>query len=1275
MSLSNIRVRVALLQFVALLWLCLLAHSTLAERPDVVWMRSGIPQGIRGMDYSPDGQFLATSEFAEIKLWRFSDRQLIRTFSTPCILVGGIRFAPDGLHIVFACSNNDGGSVRRLRLSDGVTDITYLSAAIGIPFQGNGWFGFMPGGDVAIGMNLPNGSLRFFDFSSGVQVGSTLTQISYTQSGQTFNLTFGGVSSFSNTGLISVYRIVNFQLETYVINRNGTVLKFGGGQISPDGALIGSGNQIYTYAQLCGPGQTQCNQGPPLFTTAGYHQNGFSPDHQYLGTYNGNASTTPLLLYNTSTGNLFHTEPHEGVLDFVFSPDSQSITAQLRVGGSYTLWNRSLLSGAVSRLETFYQVVDGVSFSPDGGRVATISTRDLGGSVTHAVVRIFDTQTSDLVHSFSIGAVSSGLDGNRIQYSPDGTRLFVRQNSGGIQVWQTSDYQLVRTLPGSNTGFAVSPDGTKVALATGAVYDVQTGSLIRALAPTFGSAYVTFRNDDEVFVTDRLYRISTGALIRTFTTTGLSTVYAIDVSPNGERVVFAGTGQALVRNINDGSLVLQVPTSSAFDPEVEFTPDGNHFFTGGQDGVRVWNVASGSLAAFYDEEVSHGGSAKIYSLDISQNGTKFAYGRYDGTLVIANNPFVDASIQLGSATYTIGEAAASAQITVTRTFSSNGTVTVDYATSNGTATAGSDYTSTSGTLTWNDGDGNSKTISIPITDDSAVEADENFTITLSNPTGPAGLGTPASAVVTIADNDVTPTPTPVPCLGTPTFMRAPAVSFTEQYQAGLAFADFNEDGKQDIAFSTENPGAMVTVRLGDGAGGFTGNLELTDAPSPWGLKTADVNNDGNQDIVAANPRVSGVSVWLGNGTGGFGTASLYLGFGGWNSFVETGDLNNDGNVDIISPAPNNAGTLFGTGGGNFAPVVHVPVGSTPVGVAVSDLDLDGDLDFVTANYGAGTLSVRMGNGAGGFANAPDIAVGAGAYWVKTGNFNGDAYPDLAVTNRDADTVSILLNNGTGGFTAARDVPTPSHPTGLAVGDLNNDGKDDIVAAPYDSNALALFLGNGAGRFTSLPSLYIDYNSHLVALADLNNDGTLDLATGNNGGFQRMSRVYLGGCTPTPTPTPPPPPPTGVCVPTLTVTEVNSGSLAWFEAVSAGPGSVTVNSVDSGRGLQGLTLVSSTNANVSIPSFPLGTYNPVTAAFTVPDPGQPADFTLRASSGRSFAVLIRAQCPAAIASGATMAGLLRTQVPVENGRLLTLERPAFHQAVLPETATPNAAYLY
>jgi hypothetical protein len=119
---------------------------------------------------------------------------------------------------------------------------------------------------------------------------------------------------------------------------------------------------------------------------------------------------------------------------------------------------------------------------------------------------------------------------------------------------------------------------------------------------------------------------------------------------------------------------------------------------------------------------------------------------YDGTQGV---------LQFSSATYTAAEGAGTATITITRTGGTLGTVSVPFSATTGTATAGSDFVATNGVLTFNNGI-NSRTFSVPLLDDSAVEGNETIQLSLSTPTGTT-LGTPSSAVLTIADNDTPPT--------------------------------------------------------------------------------------------------------------------------------------------------------------------------------------------------------------------------------------------------------------------------------------------------------------------------------------------------------------------------------------------------------------------------------------------------------------------------------------------------------------------------------------
>ncbi len=98
--------------------------------------------------------------------------------------------------------------------------------------------------------------------------------------------------------------------------------------------------------------------------------------------------------------------------------------------------------------------------------------------------------------------------------------------------------------------------------------------------------------------------------------------------------------------------------------------------------------------------------------------------------------------------------------TVTLSAASTSPVTVDFATADGTASStagavgGADFAAANGTLTFAPGD-TSKTITVTVNGDAVNEADETFTVTLTNPSG-ATLAT-ATGTGTIVNDDSAPT--------------------------------------------------------------------------------------------------------------------------------------------------------------------------------------------------------------------------------------------------------------------------------------------------------------------------------------------------------------------------------------------------------------------------------------------------------------------------------------------------------------------------------------
>ena len=227
----------------------------------------------------------------------------------------------------------------------------------------------------------------------------------------------------------------------------------------------------------------------------------------------------------------------------------------------------------------------------------------------------------------------------------------------------------------------------------------------------------------------------------------------------------------------------------------------------------------------------------------------------------------------------------------------------------------------------------------------------------------------------------------------------------------LVVADFNNDGKKDVAASN-NSHAKVSVLLGDGAGGLSAPNTFNAGSGPTELVAADFNNDGKTDLAVTNNFSGNVSVLLGDGAGGFAPA-LSVTLGGSPLTVTAGDFNSDGKQDlaVVKHSPDELVILNGIGNGSFEERARLYAGFQPWGVGSGDYNGDGAIDLVVATVRDDVVTLFQGDGAGSFAGPFKFYAGGSPVMTSNADFDGDGRVDLVV---GALTVVSLLNTfGTG----------------------------------------------------------------------------------------------------------------------------------------------------------------------------------------------------------------------------------------------------------------------
>jgi len=356
-----------------------------------------------------------------------------------------------------------------------------------------------------------------------------------------------------------------------------------------------------------------------------------------------------------------------------------------------------------------------------------------------------------------------------------------------------------------------------------------------------------------------------------------------------------------------------------------------------------------------------------------------------------------------------------------------------------------------------------------------------------------------------------------------------------QFGPMVALADFNGDGNVDMAASDNH--SAVSVRLGDGAGGFGAerlfNLHLlvgrTDA-----VMAKDLNADGKIDLVMGND--PSVTVLLGNGDGTFGAATTYATLpsllGGFSS-VTAGDFNGDGKLDLAAGEDGGVGVLPGNGDGTFgARSDFICDASTHHNsVIAGDFNLDGKIDLVSAGSKSSSVYFFPGNGDGTFAACTATTVGTTFVPVAgeashpvsmtTGDFNRDGKPDLATANNFGVSVTVLLNQGNGTF-VTQDYPFFGVEFDmLFVGATKLDSDDSLDLFVAHRSSLFVMSGSLSGTFTKTSSIALPSQPRFAVAGHFDHDpsprtdflvstedGNVNLVRGDS-----ESAPCTSGCTP------------------------------------------------------------------------------------------------------------------------------------------------------------------
>jgi hypothetical protein len=345
----------------------------------------------------------------------------------------------------------------------------------------------------------------------------------------------------------------------------------------------------------------------------------------------------------------------------------------------------------------------------------------------------------------------------------------------------------------------------------------------------------------------------------------------------------------------------------------------------------------------------------------------------------------------------------------------------------------------------------------------------------------------------------------------------------------MIIGDLDGDGKPDLITASGSGNTIIIYRNISTNGSLTTASfapPITLAPpvsgAPYGVALADVDGDGKLDIIATDNGANLISIFRNISTPGSISSNSFatrvdFATGAQPQGVAAADLDGDGRPDVVvaNTGDGTVSILHNTstvGNIAFAPKVDIATGGVCCGVAVGDLDGDGELDVVAVNAGDNTMSLLRNVSSPGnisFAATVNFSIGYYPIHVAIGDLDGDGKPDLTVTYYLGQILGVFRNTSTAGslttnsFAPEIDFALGGRGHTGAIADLDGDGKPDVAVVTELNSLLSIFKNvSTPGSFTDSSlagrvDFSTGYNASGVAIGDLDGDGRPDMVFANS----------------------------------------------------------------------------------------------------------------------------------------------------------------------------------